>query len=86
MPVSSAGSNSSVSKDLKSEKQDIFIIIHVSKVYIGVFNGPATSPVKVYAKKIMVQMEDEVSKKYISFRISCSAITSLEVTDMLIRQ
>jgi len=48
-------------------------------VQLGEIKGPATSPVKVYADKFIVQMEDESSKKEIGFRIPCKDITSLDV-------
>ncbi|XP_047128778.1 CAP-Gly domain-containing linker protein 1 isoform X1 [Hydra vulgaris] len=75
--VTSAGSTSKNSKNIN---QALFIVIHVSRIEIGLFKGPALSPVKVYAEKIMVQMDDEASKKNVSFRISCKAIKSLEVS------
>lgn len=65
--------------DRSKENQAIFIIIHVSKVELGSVKGHATSPVKVYADKFMVQMEDESTKKDLSFRVPCKQITSLDV-------
>lgn len=61
------------------EHPSIFIVIHVNQVEIGQIKGAATSPVKVYAERIIVQMEDQNNKKDISFRVPCRSITSLQV-------
>ena len=53
--------------------------MHVNQVKLGNLKGPATSPVKVYADKFMIQMEDESSNKEISFRVPCKDIMSLNV-------
>ena len=62
----------------KNKEPSIFIVIHVNQVEIGQIKGAATSPVKVYAERIIVQMEDQ-NKKDISFRVPCRSITSLQV-------
>ncbi|XP_057307391.1 serine/threonine-protein kinase tousled-like 2 isoform X2 [Hydractinia symbiolongicarpus] len=62
------------------ENKALFIIIHVNKVEIGNVCGPATSPVRVYADKFMVQMENENLKKDVSFRVPCKRITSLQIS------
>lgn len=63
----------------KNKEPSIFIVIHVNQVEIGQIKGAATSPVKVYAERIIVQMEDQNNKKDISFRVPCRSITSLQV-------
>lgn len=47
---------------------------------VGGIKGPATAPVKVFADKFMVQMENEVTKKDLSFRVPCKNILSLRVS------
>ena len=63
----------------------MFIIIHVSEVEVGIMKGPATSPVKVYADKFMVQMENQASKKDVSFRVPGKQIISLNVGIFVIK-
>jgi len=66
-------------KTPQKAKDALFIIIHVSQVEVGVIKGPATAPVKVFADKFMVQMENEVTKKDLSFRVPCKNILSLHL-------
>lgn len=79
MAASSSKDPSSSIKKKTATNKALFIVIHVSQVELGAVKGPATSPVKVYADKFIVQMEDESSKKEIGFRIPCKEISSLDV-------
>lgn len=63
----------------KSSVKSLFIVIHVNQVQLGLLKGPATTPVKVFADKFIIQMEDESTKKEISFRVPCKDILTLHV-------
>ena len=66
--------------DRRKDNIALFIIIHVSRVEVGDIKGKASSPVKVYADKFMVQMEDESTNKAVSFRVPCKKISALDVS------
>ena len=76
---SSSSSKKKLPTAANKPSNSLFIVIHVNQVNLGNLKGPATSPVKVYADKFMIQMEDEASNKEISFRVPCKDITSLNV-------
>eukprot|EP00794_Sanderia_malayensis_P000646 gene647-1314_t len=62
----------------------LFIVLHVSRIDMGRYSGPATCPIKasylvIYGERIMIQMEDTSTGKELSHRIICQNITSLKV-------
>ena len=68
------------SRRISSPSSSLYIVIHVSEITFDSCKGPATTPVKVYADKFMIQMEDSSTKKEIGFRVPCKNILSLDVS------